>query len=644
MCGFAAIVVAERPEETTRRIQTMVDAQVHRGPDDEGVWASGTEDGAVGLGARRLAIMDLSPAGHQPMVNPNTGDVLAYNGEIYNAPELRAELEADGFNFAGHSDTEVLLRGYEAWGRDVLDRLRGMFAFGLWDARQRVLVLARDHLGIKPLYYTFAGRRSDGSRAFVAASEIRALLASELVDARVERRALAGYFAYGSVQEPFTILQDVFALPAGSWIEVGSDGTEGARGTYWSIPEPDDTIVAGPHIVDQGRALLQRSVTRHLLSDVPLGVFLSSGLDSTTVAGLAAQASDAEVHAFTVSMPEVEALNEQPVAQRAAQRLGLVFHDIPVDSSTALDWIQGGLDAMDQPAMDGMNTYIVSRAVRGAGLTVALSGQGGDEVFGGYRSFQAIPRLIPFTRAARALPAPMRRVLAEAAARPWGKGASKRAADLADVGPDPAGLTLLWRRLFSDGELGALGYDAGDLGLSSNFLDRSVSPNGARPYVTGDAVATVGRLETRFYLGNTLLRDGDVYGMANSLEIRVPMLDRDVVDWAFRLPGRVLAPRGAPPKHLLRQIAGDLLAEEQLSAAKRGFGLPLALWIKGPLAELRRDSLGHLATSGLVDRTGIALLEQRYLGDTYRSAWTRVWALMMLGQWLESNSTRVRFS
>jgi asparagine synthase (glutamine-hydrolysing) len=237
------------------------------------------------------------------------------------------------------------------------------------------------------------------------------------------------------------------------------------------------------------------------------------------------------------------------------------------------------------------------------------------------------------------MPASLRRVVAEVGARPWGKGASKRAGDLALVGPDAAALTLIWRRLFSDGELGALGYHAGQLGLSSHFLDRSVSPNGA-PRL--DAVATVGRMETRFYLGNTLLRDGDVYGMANSLEIRVPMLDRDVVDWAFRLSGDVLAPRGGAPKQVLRDIAGDLLAHEQLSAPKRGFGLPFTLWMRGPLADLRHDTLGHLASSGLVDQRGITSLEKRYLGDTYRSAWTRVWALMMLGHWVASNSGRVR--
>ena len=609
-------------------MQAMLDAQVHRGPDDEGMHVAATTEGSVALGARRLAIIDLSPAGHQPMVNPDTGDVLAYNGEIYNAPELTAELVARGVAFAGHSDTEVLLRAYEVWGKECLDRLRGMFAFGLWDARARRLLIARDHVGIKPLYHSFT------PAGFVCASEIRALTAGGLVEESLDRRALAGYLAYGSVQEPLTILEQVRALPAGTWMEIDADGTRVADGRYWRVPDVDPNIETSPDLVDEGRGLLEASVKRHLLSDVPLGVFLSSGLDSTTVAGLAARVSDVDVHAFTVSFPEDEALNEQPVAQRAAARLGLVFHDIPVGHATAMEWALGGLASMDQPSMDGLNTYIVSRAVRAAGLTVALSGQGGDEMFGGYRSFRAIPRLVPLVRAVRPIPRPLRRLLAATAGRPLGRGASKRAVDLALAPPEAASLLLLFRRLLSDDELASLGYRSSDLGLSRHFLEASVAPDGG---IAPDDVAVVGRLETQFYLGNTLLRDGDVFGMANSLEIRVPMLDRDVVDWAFRLPGRVLAPRGEPPKTLLRQIAGDLLVHEQLTAPKRGFGLPLAHWMKGPLKELRRTSLETLVASDLLDRGGLETLERRYLKDTYRSAWTRVWAMVTLGRWLESN-------
>ncbi|HEV3472430.1 MAG TPA: asparagine synthase (glutamine-hydrolyzing) [Actinomycetota bacterium] len=627
MCGFSAIVGRVGPENASSAMQAMLDAQVHRGPDDEGMHVQATTDGSVALGARRLAIIDVSAAGHQPMVNQDTGDVLAYNGEIYNAPEIAAELAARGITFVGHSDTEVLLRAYEVWGKGCLDRLRGMFAFGLWDSKAQRLLIARDHVGIKPLYFSFT------PQGFVCASEIRALTASGLVDENLDRRALAGYLAYGSVQEPLTILENVTALPAGTWMEIDVEGKRAGDGRYWRVPDTDPTIQSSPALIERGRELLEASVKRHLLSDVPLGVFLSSGLDSTTVAGLAARASDNEVHAFTVSIPEDESLNELPVAERAATRLGLVFHDIPVGPETAMEWALGGLASMDQPSMDGLNTYIVSRAVRKAGLTVALSGQGGDEVFGGYRSFRAIPRLVPLARLTRAIPRPLRRVLAETAARPWGRGTSKRAGDLALATPEAAELLLLFRRLLSDEELAGLGYRAGELDLSPHFLDRTVAPNGD---IASDDVAIVGRLETQFYLGNTLLRDGDVFGMANSLEIRVPMLDRDVLDWAFRLPGKVLAPRGARPKTILRQIAGDLLSDEQLTAPKRGFGLPLARWMRGPLRDLRRESLATLADSGLLDRRGIEVLEERYLNDTYRSAWTRVWAMVTLGQWLSS--------
>lgn len=630
MCGFSAIVGRIGPEDASSAMQAMLDAQAHRGPDDEGMHVQTTAEGAVALGARRLAIIDVSAAGHQPMVNPDTGDVLAYNGEIYNAPEIAKELKARGVTFVGHSDTEVLLRAYEVWGKDCLDRLRGMFAFGIWDARAHRLLIARDHVGIKPLYYSFT------PQGFACASEIRALTASGLVAADLDRRALAGYLAYGAVQEPLTILEAVRALPAGSWMEIDPDGTRLEAKRYWSLPAVDPTIAASSALIERGRELLEASVKRHLLSDVPLGVFLSSGLDSTTVAGMAARASDADVHAFTVSIPEDESLNEMPIAERAASRLGLVFHDIPVGPSTAMEWALGGLASMDQPSMDGLNTYIVSRAVRNAGLTVALSGQGGDEVFGGYRSFRAIPRLVPLARVARPIPGPLRRVLAQTAARPWGRGASKRAGDLASTTPEAASFLLLFRRLLSDEEIASLGYRSGDLDLSRHFLDASVTPDGGNAV---DDVAIVGRLETQFYLGNTLLRDGDVFGMANSLEIRVPMLDRDVMDWAFKLPGRVLAPRGAAPKTLLRQIAGDLLSDEQLAAPKRGFGLPLARWMKGPLSDLRRESLATLADSGLLDRQGMAVLEERYLKDKYRSAWTRVWAMVTLGQWIGSRRT-----
>jgi asparagine synthase (glutamine-hydrolysing) len=285
---------------------------------------------------------------------------------------------------------------------------------------------------------------------------------------------------------------------------------------------------------------------------------------------------------------------------------------------------------MDQPSMDGLNTYIVARAVREAGLTVALSGQGGDEMLGGYNSFRRVPQLSAIAAGTRFVPGALRASIAGALTRPLGNVRSGKARDVASV-DRVDDIYYMVRRLLSDRDLHALGFAADDLNLTSNFLDPALVLRGPVP---GDAVATVGRLETQFYLGNTLLRDGDVFGMANSLEIRVPFLDRDVVDWALGIPGRSLLPRGGEPKQLLRKMCADVLGRDQLGRPKQGFALPIASWMKGPLAELKNDSLAQLRASGLVDTDGIRALEHRYGDDPHRSSWTRVWALVALGRWL----------
>ena len=630
MCGIAGIVGGYRHERVRDAIAAMTDAQFHRGPDDGGTEVLEHASGTVALGARRLAILDLTPAGHQPMTDEVTGNVLAYNGEIYNFPELRDELIAAGHSFHGRGDTEVILVGYRVWGREVLDRLRGMFAFALWDAQQRRLVVARDHLGIKPLYYA---AMPDG---FVCASELRAILTGGLVDATLDRRGLASYLAYGAVQEPFTIVEQIKALPAGSWMEIDAHGAPVAEGRYWDFPAIQRPTMTEADLVAHGRELLERSVKRHLLSDVPLGVFLSSGLDSTSVAGLAQLASDHEVHAFTVSFPEEEALNESPVAGATAARLGLEFHDIPVDRETALGWATSGLDAMDQPAMDGLNTYIVSRAVREAGLTVALSGQGGDEVFGGYRAFSIVPKVAALAKMFAFVPRRLRGSLAAGLFRPGGTMYAEKARSVATV-DNIEDAYFRFRRLLSDPEIHDLGYRADELALTRNFQDPGHDSAGT----TSDSIGSVQRMETMFYLGNMLLRDGDVFGMASSLEIRVPMLDRDVIDWAFSLPGDILAPRGKPPKHLLRLMCADLLGDDQLNRPKQGFGLPIAAWMKGPLADLRERGLTSAIDSGLISAQGARAIEKRYLDDDYRSSWTRIWALVTLGEWLALNRSTV---
>ena len=630
MCGIAAILGALSLERVELSLRMMLEAQLHRGPDDVGSMVVPAAQSTLGLGNRRLAIQDLSPLGHQPMINQATGDLLVYNGEIYNAPSLKNQLEAEGFHFRGHSDTEVLLRAYERWGIGCLDRLRGMFALALWDARRSRLILARDHLGIKPLYYS----AKEGSW-FVCASEVKALLKSGLLKPEIERRALAGYLAYGGIQEPLTIYEGIFSLPRGSWRELDSSGKVVAEGTYWRFPAIEESARERPlqELIEEGRALLGQSVRRHLLSDVRVGVFLSSGLDSTAVLGLGrGQQGAQQLDAFAVSFPDRLDYDEAATARATASRFGVRYHEYPVTDVTARQWICDALGHMDQPSMDGFNTYIVSRAVRELGISVALSGLGGDEVFGGYSLF----RRVPWTFHAMSWLSPLRRSVRSAVARTatlFRDGVAKnKALEIAQVNPGLIGIYFRFRRLMSDFSLGSFGLRAEPLRLSEDFQVQDLCYEGC--YIPSDLVASVARLDTAFYLQNILLRDSDVFGMANSLEIRVPFLDRDLVEWAFRLPGSVLLPKRAPLKHLLRQICADLYSAPQRVQSKRGFTLPLGPWLMGPLREIMEENLRTLRSSGLLDPAGLDSVCELFRREPNSSAWSRVWALVSLGHWL----------
>ncbi|MBI4522687.1 MAG: asparagine synthase (glutamine-hydrolyzing) [Deltaproteobacteria bacterium] len=636
MCGIAGIIGDFAEEQVASALGRMLGAQIHRGPDDEGMEVLRAGASVVGLGNRRLAVVDTSPLGHQPMANPDTGDVLVYNGELYNAPELRESLKKSGYGFRGQCDTEVLLRAYEHWGIQCLSLLKGMFAFGLWDARGRRLLLARDHLGIKPLYY--AGVLGTG---LLFASEVRALLASGFFSAEIDKRALASYLAYGAAQEPLSIIQDIFTVPPGSLLTLNSSGQIIARETYWEIPSPelDGRQSASRGLVDEGRALLESSVRRHLLSDVPLGVFLSSGLDSTAVLGMARKVASERIQAFTVSFPDNPDYSEGALAREAARRLDVAHHDCLVDSGTTLKWVEDGLARMDQPALDGLNTYMVSRAVREQGIVVALSGQGGDELFGGYRSFRGVPQWHSHMGWLRSFPPSLRAGLIQLATTGRSSAFREKAQDVARAGPDLLSLYFHFRRVLSDGDMTRLGVIPSNLELSPSFHYQS--GDDGRYLIFGDPISTVRRLETVFYLRNTLLRDGDVFGMANSLEIRVPLLDRDLVEWAFRVPSALFLPQGAPGKHLLREMCAEFYDAKQTKQPKRGFMLPLQTWLIGPLRELMEDCLVEVKRSGMVEPAGVDHVRAVFLREPQSTVWSRVWVLVTLGFWLANGKWQI---
>ncbi|HEX7477849.1 MAG TPA: asparagine synthase (glutamine-hydrolyzing), partial [Polyangiales bacterium] len=381
MCGLVG-AAGRIDEQTVMAVGRMNDAQAHRGPDGQGVWTSGRdpERFEVSLGHRRLAIIDLSPAGAQPMHDADTGCVIVFNGEVYNYAELRAELSARGARFVSGSDTEVILRAYAAWGLDAVRRFRGIFAFALWDPRTRVLHLVRDPLGIKPLYWTLRGR------SVYFASELRALLAGG-APRKLDPVGVASFLWHGFVVGPNTMIESVQLLPAGSTVTLSERQLAPEPELYWQLPAAAD----GSTTEEELAHTLRQSVQLQLVSDVPLGVFLSGGVDSSAVAALACEVSSGTVKTFNIGFEDPE-LDESRHAEAVARALGTEHRCLRVTEDDFRRQLPRALDAIDQPTFDAINTYLVSRAVREAGVTVALAGTGGDELFGGYRSFRDLPR------------------------------------------------------------------------------------------------------------------------------------------------------------------------------------------------------------------------------------------------------------
>lgn len=630
MCGIAGLIAEKPSSEVLEVVERALQLQEHRGPDDHGVHAETTSRGSIALGTRRLAIIDTSPLGHQPMVNPQTGDVLAYNGEIYNFRGLRTHLESKGFVFRSDCDSEVLLRGFEHWGGDVITKLEGMFAFAIWSPRCEKLFLGRDPLGIKPLYYT-----GGGNGLFGFSSETMALTRSGISQSQIDNGSVAGYLAYGSIPEPSTIFERIKALPPGSWMEVDTRSRTTRCESYWDFPEISESHT-DPLEVDE--ALVRTAVNRHLQSDVPLGVFLSSGLDSSIVLGFAEAAGDGTVRAFTVRFPDDLEFDESSVASNVARKAGIKHELVDINHHTALAWAQESLAAMDQPAADGLNTFIVSKAARGNGLTVALSGLGGDEIFGGYKSFEEVPRFHSLLKGRlNPLPAGVRRMLARIAARGKSVVAQEKARDLASSRADLVDLYLAFRRNFSDGPLKSLGLDHAALGLRPTFMadDQDLRAS----VVQNDDIATISRLESRFYLRNTLLRDSDVFGMANSLEIRVPFLDTPLIENIMSLPGTSLLPNGSADKYRLRKLGRDFLVPEQMDQPKRGFVLPLGNWMQGPMRGLVASSLEALSTIELLDGRALSRITDSLGRSSDAGSSFRLWSLVALGHWIGRNNS-----
>jgi len=536
MCGIAGIWSREAPSDIRDAVRRMNKCQHHRGPDDAGVEDLAAGSGRLAIGCTRLAIQDLSPAGHMPMKDPASGSWITYNGEIYNFRELRVELEASGRRLHTGSDTEVILQAYAAWGTDALPRLRGMFALALWDQPAGRLILARDRLGVKPLYYT----THQGRLAF--ASEVRSLLLAGAARRELDLVGLRDYLALGAVQDPHTLLEDVRSLPAGH-LAIWQEG-ELRLEEYWSLRDsflahrPAGTAAEEAR---QVRSLLEESVRLRMISDAPIGVFLSGGIDSGAVTALAARVSSQPVRTVSVVFRE-ERYSEQDRIRRVAQRHATDHTELCLAPADLLRLLPEALAAMDQPTFDGVNTFVVSREARQAGLTVALSGVGGDELFGGYPSFARVPRL---QQARRWLPRPARRPAAAAVRAGAGDDRTWKLSRWLGAGDDLDGpAPLLTRELFSPPDRARLAQTLN--GVSPRL------PEAEAWLADLDPFNQVSWYELTHYMRNVLLRDGDSLSMASSLEVREPLLDHRLVEHVVTLPGAVKL-EGAPPKPLLRR-------------------------------------------------------------------------------------------
>ncbi|MDB6169317.1 MAG: asnB [Verrucomicrobia bacterium] len=599
-------------------VDRMCAEMVHRGPDDSGIEASAIAT----LGMRRLAIFD--PAhGHQPMRTADGRFTVVFNGAIYNFRALRSELEGAGHPFRTECDTEVLLATYAEWGEACLPRLRGMFAFAVWDEREQTLFVARDPFGIKPLYY-----RHDGAR-FVFASELNALTRSGACDGEIDPRSVADYLGWFAVPAPRTIYRGVFSLLPG---ECGTfhagQLTLKRHWTFRTIPGGEKIAPTRVEFIHELRARLDDTIRAHVLADVPVGAFLSGGLDSAVVVGLMAQAAPGTLRTFSIGFGETS-YTEADAAAATARHFGTQHHaNILTGNQVSAD-IGTLIASMDQPTGDGINTYYASQAARAGGVTVALSGLGGDELFGGYPSFRDLPRVDSWLRAWRLLPALVQRALLARLRR--GGTRSRKLGDFFEHATNLNELGSLQRRVFSEaGRRALLAPDALDV-LGSTPPHHPALPDLAGDLAGADAFEILSAWELRTYMADVLLRDSDVMSMRHSLELRVPLVDRPLVEWLWRQPSAFKHdPRR--PKAALFDAVRDLMPAGLERRPKKGFSLPFAVWMRRELRPFLESTFSDASIdrSGVFARGPVQQFWRRFLDGSDAREWSRVWSLAVL--------------
>lgn len=599
MCGIAGVVSLKGAAQgfDLRLIE-------HRGPDSRGEWSS--LDRRVWLGMTRLAILDPSPAGNQPMVDPISGNVIIHNGEIYNHFHVRAELERLGETFTGTSDTETLLAAYRHWREEMLPRLKGMFAFAIYDSSDGSVFLARDRFGIKPLYYLA------GSDEFLFSSETRPIVRRKRLQPTYG--SIVAYLQWGACPHSLVLFPDICELPAGAYLRVGRGGLE-APERFWP-PKRFETNNGQSHdraaLIRKTRELIETSVREHILSDVPVACFLSGGVDSSVITALAARELQRGLHTFSVGFDQASH-DESVYARQIASRYQTDHTEIRLSSDEVIENTKEAVLKMDLPSADAINSYIVAKQVARQGYKVALAGVGGDELFGGYSHFRFISRfkylaLVPDF------------LLAVPLQLDKGRHIFSDVPDRANAGL----FAIWWRRLWNGALLREFGFAPMEI------------PNEHAPELPDDFAQTSWS-ELTHYMRDILLRDSDQMSMAVSLEVRVPFLDHELVKFVLGLPA-IEKNRAEMPKSLLIESTRDLLPLEIYERKKMGFELPMFDWMRGPLHDFTLEGLRHASERGVLSAARAARLHECFANE--KLAWQKLWAVVVLGWYLQKEDLR----
>lgn len=621
MCGIAGILnFKEHPVERSV-IRRMTAAMAHRGPDAVGFFS----EGPVTLGHLRLSIIDLSPAANQPFEDHSGRYTMVFNGEMYNYKEVRAGIP--DYPFHTGSDTEVLIAAYAKWGPDCLQHFRGMFAFAIWDKVEKELFIARDRMGVKPLYYF------NDAGICLFASEIRAILATDLVKRRVNPAALADYFSYQSIGYPYSIIDGINQLEAGSWMKVKAGKI--TKKVYWDVtklksgfdhPNPK-------RVQEKIRQLMLQSIERRLVSDVPVGAFLSGGIDSSAVVGLMAEAGLSRPNTFTVAFEEKE-YDESSYANLVAKKFNTNHTSILLKPTVFLDELQEGLNAMDIPSGDGLNTYVVSKAIAQKGMRVALSGVGGDELFAGYPFFSQYLRLQTNAWWWN-MPRPIRNGVTAILLR--NRAASGRKDRIRQILRAAScrieEMYPVFRQILTPGQIGRITT------LGGASFTTALGEDLAAKKINLHRLPLLSQVSAAEYLGytqNTLLKDTDQMSMAVSLEVREPFFDQDLVEYALSIPDEYKKP--VYPKSLLVESLKPLLPDEIVFRKKQGFLFPWNVWLRKDLYSFCNSHIMRMASRSFIHGEELVAYWKDFLNGDKNIRWPEIWLFVVLEYWMEKNN------